>query len=124
MLIMHEASLIAALLSQVHDLAAKHESCRIVEVRVEVGPLAGVEPVLLHEAFERLKPGTSAATAELSIDAVGLRCQCRECRQEYETPSCEFVCPHCRATRVDIVSGDAVMLESITLATIEESLSA
>ena len=61
---MHEASLVASLLRQVDELAAQNGGGRVDQVRIEVGPLAGVEPLLMREAFERLRVGTSATEAE------------------------------------------------------------
>jgi hydrogenase nickel incorporation protein HypA/HybF len=121
---MHEASLVTALLRQVAELAQANDHGQIVEIRVEVGPLSGVEPVLLHEAFERLKVDTIGAAAKLSIDAVDLSCLCLQCGQHYTTPTCEFVCPMCQSPRVQVTGGDALLLESVTFATHDEVLPA
>jgi len=113
---MHEASLIASLLRQVDELAAQNGGGRVDQVRIEVGPLAGVEPLLMREAFERLRVGTSSAEAELVIDAVGLTCRCRRCRRDYVTDALRFDCPLCGCGDVDVLSGDRVVLLSSTLA--------
>ena len=112
---MHEASLIASLLRQVDELAAQNGGGRVDQVRIEVGPLAGVEPLLMREAFERLRVGTTSAEAELMIDAVGLTCRCRRCRRDYVTDTLRFDCPLCGGD-VDVLSGDRVVLLSLTLA--------
>lgn len=113
---MHEASLIASLLRQVDELAVQNGGGRVDQVRIEVGPLAGVEPLLVREAFERLRVGTSATEAELVIDAVGLNCRCRRCRRDYVTDALRFDCPICGCGDVDVLSGDRVVLHSFTLA--------
>lgn len=113
---MHEASLVAALLRQVDELASQHGVGRVTAVRVEIGPLAGVEPLLFDEAFRRLRTGTVAADAELLVDAVGLTCRCRECRAEFATAALSFTCPTCGGRSVDVTGGDAVILHSLTLA--------
>lgn len=112
---MHEASLVAALLRQVDELASQHGGDRVTAVRVEIGPLAGVEPLLFDEAFRRLRIGTVAADAELIVDAVGLSCRCRDCSAEYATDELSFTCPSCGGRRVDVTSGDAVVLHSVSL---------
>lgn len=43
---MHERSLIAALIEQASRLAAAQGAASIEEVRVRIGPLSGIEPVL------------------------------------------------------------------------------
>ncbi len=121
---MHEASIVSALLRQVDELAATRGACRVVVVRVEVGPLSGVEPVLLREAFGRQNATSSASQAELVIDLVDLTCRCDACQLEYRSPTLSFVCPHCQSPRVTVTAGDAVVLESVELVPIEESLPA
>lgn len=112
---MHEASLVASLLRQLEELVVQSGGGRIDEVRVEVGPLAGVEPLLLREAFHRLKAGTSATDAEFVIDSVGLTCRCPSCRRDYVTDELRFDCPICGCGEVDVTAGDGVVLHSFTL---------
>ena len=54
---MHEESLVRSLLHQVEDLAQQHHATEVEDIEVEIGPLSGVEPLLVREAFERLKDG-------------------------------------------------------------------
>lgn len=109
---MHETSLVTNLLRQVDELAATHGESRVVEVSVEIGLLSNVEPLLLREAFERLKLGTSAERAELRLDDIGLTNQCRSCDNLFSTRSLQFVCPRCRSGDVVVTRGDAVTFVS------------
>lgn len=118
---MHEASLVASLLRQVDELALQHRGGRATQVRVEIGLLAGVEPILFQEAFVRLRAGTSAAEAELLIDTVGLTCWCRDCQLKYVTNELIFVCPTCDGKDVEVTAGDAVVLHSVTLSYFHEA---
>jgi hydrogenase nickel incorporation protein HypA/HybF len=113
---MHEASLINNLLNQLDELASAHGDGCITEIRIEAGPLAGVEPMLLAEAFRRLRGGTVAADAELIVDTVGLTCRCRRCGSDYVTDKLEFFCPSCDSGDVLVIAGDTVVLHSFTLA--------
>ncbi len=113
---MHESSLVASLLRQLNELVVENGGGRVESIRVEVGPLSGVEPLLLNEAFRRLRVDTAANDAELVIDAVGLTCRCRNCRTEYMTAELRFVCPTCGGDDVKVTSGDSVVLHSFTLA--------
>lgn len=117
---MHEGSLIASLLGHVAQLAASHSAADVQAIRLEIGPLAGVEPLLLQEAFLRQREGTIAAAAELVIDAVELTCRCRECQLNFSTKDIRARCPDCAAS-ADILAGDAVILESVQLHMVEES---
>jgi hydrogenase nickel incorporation protein HypA/HybF len=113
---MHEASLVSALLNQVNELAAQYQGSSVTEIRVEVGLLAGVEPILFSEAFQRLRTDAQLGQAELILDAVGLTCRCTTCQLEYVSAVLIFVCPDCGSVQIDVTSGDSIVLHSITLA--------
>lgn len=116
---MHETSLVQALFRQVETLAAAHPGRRVTAVRVHVGPLSGVEPLLLNEAYDRLAPHTVAADAQLLLELVPMTAMCNDCRREFTTDEPKFVCPHCGGRDVRVLAGDAVVLESISLEAIE-----
>ncbi len=118
---MHEASLIVSLLKQVDELVTTHGGGRVRAVRVEVGPLAGVEPVLLNEAFLRLRASSSAAEAELIVDAVALTSRCRACQLEYQSDELRFVCPTCGGMNTELTGGDSFILHSFTLVQSEKA---
>jgi hydrogenase nickel incorporation protein HypA/HybF len=100
-------------------LATTHQAEAVEEIRLEVGSLAGVEPLLLREAFLRQRKGTFAAT-ELVIDTVGLTCRCGTCQLTFGTEDIRARCPDCGAP-ADVLAGDAVLLESVKLRIVEES---
>lgn len=110
---MHERSLAAALLKQVETHAAAHGALRVEEVCVQLGPLAGVEPLLLGTAFEQLAAGSIAAGAILRLHEVPLVARCQDCDREFEVEGFRFHCPTCSSSRTQLIQGDAVILESI-----------
>ncbi len=111
---MHESSLIVSLLRQVDELVETHQATRVTEVRLEIGLLSNVEPILLREAFDRLKNGTTK-DAELMIDDIGLKCRCHACSTEFSAEQLKFLCPLCNSNDIAIISGDGVLLVSATL---------
>ena len=113
---MHEASLVKSLLKQLGELVAQHGGGRVREIRIEVGLLAGIEPLLFREAFQRERVGTLAVDAELVIDPVGLTCHCQDCHLDYVTDKLEFICPACGGDHIEILDGDSVIIHSFTLA--------
>ena len=64
---MHEVSLVRSLLEQVDRVVTSQGGRAAVEVCVEIGPLSGVEPLLVKEAFTQL-----AGDGTLIIDEVPL----------------------------------------------------
>ena len=111
---MHEQSLVRNLLRQVDEIRRQHDADRVTEVRVEIGPLSGVEPLLLASAFELLKQGTTAVTAILVIDEVSLLARCDACIIQFEVNDFVFRCPKCDGN-VIVTGGDELVLVSISM---------
>jgi hydrogenase nickel incorporation protein HypA/HybF len=119
---MHEVSLVRSLLEQVARLAAEHGGGAVEEIRVEVGPLSGVEPLLLRSAFDRLAPASAAPAARLRIDEVELTCRCRECSRSTVLEDFRFRCVECGSGSVEVTGGDAFRLLDFTLRTGETDI--
>ena len=115
---MHERSLVKSLLSQVNELCARESTdsfrlATVAEIQVEMGPLSGVDAVLLQGAFEELAPNSNAKNARLSINKVPLVATCIRCEIKTEIKDFVFRCPKCRGS-VEIVSGDGFFLIGVT----------
>jgi len=112
---MHERSLVSALLIQVSDVARRNGGDRINDIRLEVGPLSGVETSLIEIAFQELSKGTPAEGSALVIDEVPLTIHCLECGSDSTLGSFDFQCGLCRSRRVQVTGGDALRLISVTI---------
>jgi hydrogenase nickel incorporation protein HypA/HybF len=114
---MHEESLVRSLLRQVELIAAENDATEITEIEVEIGPLSGVEPLLVESAFERVAASTACGTAKLSIHQVGLEAICESCGQGFGMQELRFCCPFCEAGKINIVRGEEFRLMNVTLET-------
>lgn len=112
---MHEQSLVRALFRQVSELQQARNACGVHVVRVSVGQFSGVEPELLQSAFDELIGDSHLAGAKLELVIVPLEARCRACSHEFAVPNFQFRCPRCRDRRVDILRGEGLVLESVTL---------
>jgi len=112
---MHEESLIRSLLRQVEVIARQHKAVAVDEIQVEVGPLSGVEPLLLQDAFARLKDSFPWSGAKLSVQEIGLDIFCRSCENESQLKDFRFVCGYCGSTVLQVLRGDAFRLLNINL---------
>lgn len=88
---------------------------KVREIKVRCGPLSGVEPLLMREAFETLRRDSPLADAELVIVEERLWAKCLDCGDPFEPERFRLVCPHCGSGRTQIASGDAVILESLVV---------
>jgi hydrogenase nickel incorporation protein HypA/HybF len=112
---MHELSVCQGLLSQVLRVADEHGAPRVERILIHVGPLAGVEPRLLADAFPFASAGTIAEGAELVIETQGIRVLCSNCGAETEATANRLVCGVCGNWKTQLVSGDELTLVSVEL---------
>ena len=120
---MHESSLVRALVAQVREACQPYSSMDIEQVVVAIGPLAGVEPLLVASAFELLTRDTDLEHARLVIQQVPLRLACQSCGGEHESDEITFVCPSCASRRTQVIAGDGMILRHILLREPEEASS-
>lgn len=112
---MHEMSLCYGLLSQVENIAQQRQAKQVTKITVQIGILAGVEPRLLASAFEMVKLGTIAETAELVLDTQPIRVHCQQCHTESEVTVNRILCLQCGSWQTRIISGNELLLASVEL---------
>ena len=112
---MHERSLARALLQQITELMLTHRAPRVRSVQLSVGEFSGIDANLLQAALTEIFGGTPAEGATVVIDQVPLEARCTDCELNFSVRAFQFVCPRCRGTRVDIMRGDELMLETMSL---------
>ena len=117
---MHEFSIVKSLIRQVEALVAD-ESGKATEIHVSIGPLSGVEPLLVELAFEQLAATSQLSGAVLQIEETELQARCCDCNGEFVVQSFVFECPHCDSRHVDVTGGDSFRLVSITVEEAEEN---
>lgn len=114
---MHELAVCQGMLDQVTRIAAEHNAVGVSQIRLRIGPLSGVEPGLLQQAFPLASAGTLAATAELAIETAAIRVRCETCGEETEAAPNRLVCGSCGDWHTRVVSGDEMLLMSVELTT-------
>lgn len=121
---MHELSVCQQLLSQASQIARRHGAACIDRIVVSAGPLSGVEPDLLIQAFSVARTGTLASAATLEIERSGVVIRCRSCRAESDVPANRLLCSQCGNWQVDVIQGEDLLLVSLDLSGIEQSMAA
>lgn len=114
--VLHEMSIVESVLDQVRsEVEQAGQSGRVVGLHLVIGRLSGVHADSIRFAFELLAPESIAAGAQLTIDQPRARLHCRCCATEHEIEELAVVCPHCGDSRVTILGGQELMLQSIDL---------
>lgn len=112
---MHELSVCQGLLGEVERIAREHGARGADRLVVQIGPLAGVEPRLLADAFPIASAGTLAEGAELVIESLPVRVFCPACGRESEASVNKLLCAHCGDWQTRLAGGDELILASVGL---------
>ena len=112
---MHELSICQSMLAQVEAIALQHHTERVTGITLHIGPLAGVEPGLLQQAFSLARAGSVADQAALVIESLPIRVRCHGCERESDALPNRLVCGHCGDYHTQLISGDEMLLASVEL---------
>lgn len=112
---MHELAVCQGLMQQVEQIARRERALRVTAIELAIGPLSGVEPELLRDAFPIASAGSVAENAALHIKSARVKVRCSTCGAESEVPSNRLICPDCGDFRTQLLSGDELMLTSVEL---------
>ena len=112
---MHELSVCQSLLDQVESIARAHGATRVERILLKVGPLSGVEPALLQNAYPLAAAGTLAEHAELVIEPAAVRVHCSECGAESDAAPNRLLCGSCGGWKTRLISGDELLLANLEL---------
>ncbi|MGH8868587.1 MAG: hydrogenase maturation nickel metallochaperone HypA [Actinomycetes bacterium] len=111
---MHEIGIAEPIVATVRDRAAGRP---VSVVRVRAGAIHRIVEDSLQAAWEIVAAGTEAEGAAVELVTLPVRCTCRACGAEAESPTDPVtVCPSCGGTAMDLTGGDELLLESLTLA--------
>lgn len=117
---MHELAICQSLVDQARQVAAAHDAGGIERIVVRIGPLSGVEAPLLQAAFDIARQGAGLADAVLVIETSPLLVRCRTCGVESGVRVNALLCGACGDWRVDVISGDEMILKSLVLQDVAE----
>jgi len=121
---MHELSVCQSMLGQIEMVAIENHATRVHRVKVQLGPLSGVEPRLLQQAFPIAVAGSIAEQAVLEIELLPIRIECQRCGAETEATANKLVCGSCGHWQTRLLSGDEMLLTSVELDTADDGHSA
>lgn len=112
---MHELSVCQALLTQIAVIASQRRAEAVLKVTIQVGPLSGVEPTLLLNAFALMRLGGVASGAELLIEHTGVTICCLNCGEQTTTQANRLSCGACGGIRTRVVTGTELCLRRVEM---------
>ncbi|MBL7005345.1 MAG: hydrogenase maturation nickel metallochaperone HypA [Gammaproteobacteria bacterium] len=112
---MHELAICQSLISQVEKIADDNTPCKVAIIKVKIGPLSGVEPSLLVNAYSIAKMGSVAESAELIIEIDDIIAYCNQCEQKFPAKVNNLSCPKCKNWQTQLISGNDMLLQTVEL---------
>jgi len=110
---MHELSVCLALVQQLQAIAREQGAESIDRVILNIGPLSGIEPELLRNAYPLAAAGTAANAAELVIHSADIIVRCNTCGAKSIAAANRLLCGACGDFRTRLMSGDEMQLQRV-----------
>ncbi|MCG8035601.1 MAG: hydrogenase maturation nickel metallochaperone HypA [Candidatus Thiodiazotropha taylori] len=112
---MHELSVCQSMLRQVEEIAQREQATSVERIVIQIGPLSGVVPELLQQAFTIARCGTRAEAAELVTQTQPVRVHCLQCGYDSDAQANRLLCAECGDYRTRLISGDELLLASVEM---------
>ena len=97
----------------IEEQAKAHAYARVKTVRLEIGPLAAVEPEALRFCFDAATRGTVAENAKLEIITTAASAWCFSCGETVTISERNGVCPNCGSYQVQVTAGDELRIKEL-----------
>jgi len=110
---MHELSVCRFLIKKAEEIAKGEGAKKVTLIGVQVGPLAGIDPDLLTEAFPGASQGSMAEGAKLRIHETSVQVRCSKCGAESEVKANYLICGLCGSQDTQLISGNELMMASL-----------
>ncbi|MDO4293820.1 MAG: hydrogenase maturation nickel metallochaperone HypA [Eubacteriales bacterium] len=114
---MHELSITESILRTCLAEARRQNALRIRIIRLRLGPFSGIVPECIQMYLELLAEGTIAEGARIEAVTAPLQVRCRDCGRESRITRRHIACPHCGSLRLQILSANEFMIESMEVDT-------
>ena len=110
---MHEMALCESVLQIIEEHARRERFHRVLEVRLEIGALAGVEIDAMRFGFDVVCRGTLADGARLEIVEMPARAHCFDCGETVPVAERYDPCPRCGGYRLQVTEGDQMRIKDL-----------
>lgn len=111
---MHEVSLVRTISATLEAEFSTEELSRLTQIRLRVGLLSNVQPVLMQNAFAAVQEGEGKFPGvRLSIEVLPILVRCEVCTHESEIHNYKFACAHCGKPTSNIIQGNELLIHKV-----------
>ncbi len=113
---MHELGIAQNILEIVRQAVPDEQKAAVRKIRIRVGQLSGIVPDSLDFCFSVMLNESRMPKARLAIEEVPTISRCRDCAHRFQIEDMAFLCPACKSTNLELVSGRELEVVEIELA--------
>ncbi len=110
---MHEMSICESIVSIIEQQAVAQSFSKVNQVRLEIGPLAGVEMEALKFSFDVVTRGGVAEGAILNVIEMPVTGWCMPCANVIEVKERYDPCPECGSHQIQITGGEELRIKDM-----------
>ena len=111
---MHEMGIAIDLIEQVLKVGKENNLKSISEIEIEAGVLRLIEPEAMQVAWKSVCEETIAEGSTMKLSEIAPSAKCRKCNNMFTPEMDDFRCPKCSIADVELISGNDLILKSIT----------
>lgn len=110
---MHELAVTQNILDIVLKEAKSAQANKVTRINLVIGDLSGIVSDCVQFYFDFLQKGNATEGATLDFKLVPVELRCRDCQTAFKPEDSAWVCPNCKGTNLDVISGRECYVESI-----------
>ena len=110
---LHEMAMVSSIFNIIDDNIKQYNINRVIQVKLIVGDMTGVEDMTMKGCFELFAQDTPVEGAQLVIEHVPIKARCRTCGNEFVVQNMHYKCANCGNERISIISGKELYIDSI-----------
>ncbi len=110
---MHELSICESIVQIMEDQAVAENFRTVNAVRLEIGPLAGVELEALKFSFDVVTRGTLAEGCRLDVIETEAQAWCMPCAESVVIEARYDACPKCGGYRLQVTAGEELRIKDM-----------
>jgi hydrogenase nickel incorporation protein HypA/HybF len=112
---MHELGIAQNILEIVQQAVPEEQASAVKRIRIRAGQLSGIVPDSLQFCFSVIVRETKMKDAELEIEQIPTLSRCKDCQHQFKMEDLAFICPSCKSTNLELISGKELEVVDIEL---------
>ncbi len=110
---MHELAITQSMFDIVLKQAEQAQAKKVTKINLVIGEMTGVVSDSVQFYLDFMTKDTIAEGAAVYITMVPAKAQCHNCHQIFELKEFDWTCPNCKGSRIEIIAGKELFVESI-----------